>query len=151
MIKFQRERAHDLWEEIDPLIKAHYKEIASNQDIPLVPDKKKYEEAEENDILRCYTARIDGRLVGYAVFLVNYNMHYSTSKQALQDILFILKSERKGRLGLGLIKYTEAELESEGVELILHHVKIGHPQLQRLLEKLGYSPVDMVLSKRIGD
>ena len=145
----QRERAHDLWEEIDELIKDHYHEIAHYQDIPLVPDKHKYETAEDNDKLRCYTVRLEGKLVGYAVFFIGYSLHYSTSFQAVQDVLFITPSERRGSLGMRLIKYTEQELKKDGVEVIYQHVKIGHPALQCLLERIDYKAVDTILAQRI--
>lgn len=145
----QRERAHDLWDEIDELIKDHYHEIAHYQDIPLSPDREKYEKAEDNNRFRIYTVRREGKLVGYAAFFIGYSIHYSTSFQAVQDVLFITPSERRGSLGMRLIKYTEEELKKDGVEVIYQHVKEGHPALQCLLERRGYKAVDTILCKRI--
>lgn len=145
----QRERAHDLWDEIDELIKDHYHEIAHYQDIPLSPDKEKYEKAEDNDRFRIYTVRLEGKLVGYAAFFLGYAIHYSTSYQAQEDVIFITPLERKGSLGMKLLLYSEKELKKDGVEVIYHHVKIGHPALQSLLERTGYKAVDTLLCKRI--
>jgi GNAT superfamily N-acetyltransferase len=148
-VTFQRERAHDLWGEIEPLLEAHYREIATFQDIPLAPDRERYNTAEDNGMLRCYTARIAGKLIGYAVFFVSQHAHYGTSKQAVQDVVFISAEHRRGRLGLEMLRYAENALKDEGVDVAHHHVKVKHPALGKLLEHMGYAVTEHVYTKRI--
>lgn len=149
MITYQRERACDLWGEILPLLQEHFAEISHYPDIPLDPEIDAYNEIEEKGALRCYTARLDGALIGYAVFFLRNNLHYRSSYQAVQDVLFVRKEHRQGRVGLGLIRHTERELKSEGVQVCYQHIKVHTPHTIELFKKLGYEPIDLIMGKRL--
>jgi len=148
---FAREWIHGLWEEVIPLLREHKQEIAHYPDIELAPDFATYEALEMAGILRVYTARDhDGRLVGYSAHFVRPNLHYSKSKQASQDVLFLLPEYRRGGLGLRLIQYADAQLATEGVEVSMQHVK-ARPDLDfsPLLKRLGYEHVDNIYCRRL--
>ncbi len=145
----QRERAHDLWVEIVPLLVQHKDEISAYPEIPLNPDVDAYNHVEEMGGLRCYTARLNNHLIGYAIFFIRYNMHYSTSLQAVQDVLFVTKPHRHGRVGYRLIRHSEEALRAEGVAVCYHHIKVSTPQTIELFKRLGYEPIDMILGKRL--
>ena len=81
----QRERSHELWGEIVPLLQAHKDEVSFYPDIALDPDVEAYNCAEDHGMLRCYTARRRGALIGYEIFFIKHNMHYRHSVQAVQD------------------------------------------------------------------
>ena len=149
MITYQRENALTLWDEAMPLCKEHWAEIASFKDIPLAPNMTAYKTLEENGLLRCYTARDDGSLIGYSVFIVNGHIHYQDTLFAIQDVLFIRESARRGRAGLSLIKYCDEQLAGEGVAVVQHHQKNEHPKLGFLLAHLGYSPSETLWTKRL--
>jgi len=84
MIAFTEELLSATWDEMAPLMLAHWREIAHYPDIELDPDKEGYALAESAGLVRFYTARADGRLVGYVIFFVRPNMHYRASRQAAQ-------------------------------------------------------------------
>lgn len=148
---YQRERAHELWADIPPLLREHYDEIASYPDIPLDPDVDLYCRLEDAGVLRCYAAResLEG-LIGYAVFLVGPNPHYRTSLQARCDVVFLTPGQRRGRLGLGLLRHAHAALIAEGVQVITHHVKHAHPALGAILARLGFEPLETNYMLRTG-
>lgn len=148
-LTYQRERSHTLWADILPLLAEHKEEIAHYPDIPLAPDMARYNAVEENGCLRCYTARRYGQLVGYAIYFVDWNLHYSSSLQANQDVLFVTKPHRHGRVGLGLIQYSERQLSMEGCQVVYQHIKVKTPETIALMEKLGYEPMDLILTKRM--
>lgn len=150
-VVYQRERVHELWGEIPPLLREHYDEIASYPDIPLDPDVDFYCRLEDAGVLRCYTAResLEG-LIGYAVFLVGPNPHYRTSLQARCDVVFVTPGQRRGRVGLGLLTHAHASLIAEGVQVIAHHVKRAHPQLGEVLARLGFEPLETNYMLRTG-
>lgn len=150
-VTYQRETVSELWDELTPLLAKHYQEIAHFPDIPLSPDKLFYEQAEAAGMLRAYTVRVNGRLVGYANFFLRPNPKYSTSRQAVADNVFLDPAHRRGRLGLGLLTFAHDELAAEGAEVIMHHVKIAHPALGKLLEHLGYAPIDIIYARRVSD
>jgi len=148
-MQFQKEQfsAH-LFDELLPLLTAHYKEIAHHQDIPLEPSIEGYQAAQDMGALRIFTARTrdEGDLVGYAVYFVRHNLHYRSSLQAAQDILFVRPDSRG--VGARLIKWCDEQLKAEGVQLVLHHVKAAH-NFGPMLERMGYELVDLIYTKRL--
>lgn len=147
-LTFQRERAHELYAEALPLFEAHRQEISHYQDIPLGVDVESYKRVEEANGLRCYTARKDRELIGYCVYFIRHNPHYMTSKQAVQDVLFIRKEYRQGWMPVRFIRYTERELKAEGTQVVYHHVKAASP-VGRLMEAMHYDLVDLIYAKRL--
>jgi len=147
-IYYQAERVSDLWDEAEPLLQAHYAEIAHYQDIPLDPDKDAYRALEAAGQLRCYTVRDRARLAGYVVFIVRQNMHYKGSLQANQDVLFVLPEYRAGLIGIRLIKEAERRLAAQGVQVVYHHAKRTN-KVGELLGRLGYDLVDEIRAKRL--
>jgi DNA-binding Lrp family transcriptional regulator len=132
----------------EPLLRRHWAEIAHYQDIPYAPRWEVYETLERAGILRIYTARLDGDLIGYAVYALGYNMHYGSSLEATEDVLFLVPEQRKGRVGLKLIKFTDALLKVEGVQLVKRHVKFAHDH-GRILQRMGYEAIDAIYGKRL--
>lgn len=148
-MNYSRERAHELWGEIMPLLRRHWEEIAHYQDIVLEPDVQRYCALEESGILRCYTARLDdGELVGYSIFVVNSNMHYSSSRQAVQDVLYLAPEYRGARDGAGLLAFCDEQLKAEAVQAVYHHVKVKQ-DFSPLLKRMGYELIDYVYGKRL--
>lgn len=147
-MQLQRESFADFIDEALPLLQAHYEEVAKYKDIPLSVDVEMYLKLEEVGTLRIFTAREEGGLIGYAVYFVRYNPHYSTSLQAVQDVLFLAKGERRGLAGYKLIKYADERLAEEGVEVVYHHVKLRQ-DFGPLLERLGYEPIETIWGRRL--
>ena len=146
---FQREAFVDFFDEAIPLLRLHYAEIAHFKDIPLDVDVERYLQIERAGMLRIYTARLDGNLVGYAVFFISTNGHYKASLQAVQDVIYLDPARRNSRIGLGLLDFCDAELRREGVQVVMHHVKLAHPALGRILSRKGYAPIDVIYAKRL--
>lgn len=140
----QGEAAH-----VHELLVRHWEEISHFPDIPVEVNWPFYEQAEQMDKIRTFTVRVDGELVGYSVHMVNLNPHYMSSFQAVQDVLWLAPEHRRGLLGYRLIKYADEQLAAEGVQCSYHHQKIAHPALGRLLEKMGYQPVEVIWVKRL--
>lgn len=149
VVFFAREKySKELVDEMLPLWKEHYDEIALYKDIPLSPDLKVYGAAEFADILRIFTARQEGKLIGYEVFLVHNHPHYSTCRSANQDILFLSKDLRRGFMGYRFIKWADEMLKEDGVQVVFQHVKVSH-DFSPLLKRLGYVEHDILYSKRL--
>lgn len=148
-LTFQREGFYDdLVDEIKPLLKLHYTEIAYYKDIPLNPDYELYRNAHKNGILRIYTARDNNILAGYAIFFVRPAPNYNDSLQAVQDILFIEPSKRKGTLGIKFIRWCDDQLRASGVQVVYHHVKMLM-DFGSILERQGYECLEKVYAKRL--
>lgn len=160
MLVLARERSTDLWGEILPLLKEHYLEISHFPDIELDPDIEAYNQCEALGMLRCYTARLSGELIGYSVNFIRHNMHYQRSLQGVQDVLFVAKAHRHGRVGVKLIRYKEEQLRAEGTQVTYEHTKandqirlaltcLNRTDVGAIMERLGYELVDLIYAKRL--
>jgi hypothetical protein len=77
MISFQQESLVTTKEDARPLLEKHWEEIALNKDvIKLNPDWDAYADLEDAGILKIFTARSDGKLIGYFVVFVKAHIHY---------------------------------------------------------------------------
>lgn len=153
-LTFRREPLTErLFDEVLPLLFAHWKEVAHYQDIELAPDVAKYLAFEQAGIVRMFTARqqveapFDGKLVGYCCYIVQPTLHYRQSKQAHQDVIY-LDPECRGGNGARFIAWCDQQLADEGVQAVYHHVKKAH-NFGRLLERQGYELVDLIYAKRL--
>lgn len=149
---FQQESLAGVKDEVQALLQAHYDEIAHFQDIPLAPDWDRYAAAEANDILKIFTIRRDGELVGYEAMFVAPNMHYSDSVQAVQDVLFLKKEYRGHRVGLNFMNWCDNQLREWGVEAVMQHTK-KRPDLYLgpILKHIGYEPMDEIWVRRLNE
>lgn len=147
-VAFQREAVQAWFQEGLPLFEQHRKEVSHYPDILLDIDIQSYIQAEAIGALRCYTARVAGRLVGYIVLGVHRNIRYKGSLQAVQDVLYLDPSLRGYGYGRKLIEYAEASLRSEGVQVVYQHVKAARRE-GVLMKRCGYELVDHVWAKRL--
>jgi hypothetical protein len=143
---FRRENVKRIWDNLVPLLAQHYEELAPYKDVPLDPDKDFFVKADETGMIRVYSAREAGVLVGYAVYFVRRDIHYKSIKLAQQDLIFV-DPARRGRFGIRFIRWCEAQLKGEGVNLIMCHTKMG-ADFGAVFEHLGYAPIDKIFYKR---
>lgn len=149
-LTFQRERPFELLDEARPLFEAHYKEIAHYQDIPLAIDEEVYCKMEERNLLRVFTARDCGELVGYCVFKVGPNPRYKTSIQAVQDILYVEKSRRGALIGKRLLNFCYDRLKAEGCQVVYQHCKAKDQEtVGKFFELTGHELIDLVYGRRL--
>ena len=131
------------------LFEEHYEEIALNKQVmKLKPDEKAYHNLEKANQLFILSAWQDDVLIGYSVNFVSNHLHYADLKLAQNDLLFISKEHRGGRVGLRLIKDTETYAKSLGCKLMLWHCKPNTP-LNEILPRLKYGVQDVIYSKEI--
>jgi hypothetical protein len=88
-------------DELQHILQEHYDELCVTKDFPLAPDYLAYGRLAVNGMLRCVTCRAEGNLIGYIIFIVQPHLHYMSCKTAFEDIYFLRKEFRQGRV-LGL-------------------------------------------------
>ncbi len=148
LVKYQREKFVDCIDELRPLLFKHWEEIARDKDIPLEIDEKTYYEMDFSGKLKIYTARNDeNKLLGYCAFFINYNVHYKSSLQAVQDVIYIDKEHRG--FGRDFIKWCDEQLKELGVQKVFHHVKVNKLNFGPMLQMLGYELADTLWAKRL--
>jgi GNAT superfamily N-acetyltransferase len=140
MITYQDETYDSCIDEIKPLFFKHWEEIAGNKDvIALEPDFDKYKQIEENGMLRIFSARDDGDLIGYFICFVSPHIHYKSTIYAFNDIMYVKPSYRGSTVGYRLIKNAMTDLkENCAVDMLVIHMKVEH-EFRKLLNHLGFA------------
>ena len=135
--------------EATTLFEEHYEEIALNKQVmKLKPDEITYRQMEEMRKIFILSARQNDVLIGYSVNFVTNHLHYADLKLAQNDLLFISKEQRGGRVGLKLIRETEKHATSLGCKLMLWHCK-ENTTLSALLPRINYGVQDIIYSKEL--
>ena len=131
------------------LFEEHYTEIALNKKVMVLkPDEETYRKSEEMGNIFILSARQDDVLIGYSVNFITNHLHYADLKLAQNDLLFISKEHRGGRIGLKLIRDTETHATSLGCKLMLWHAK-ENTTLAAILPRLKYGVQDIIFSKEL--
>lgn len=147
-ITIQRELLAHCWPEVLPLCERHKEEIAHYQDIALDVDVELYERIEQAGMIRFFTARDGGKLIGYELVMVSPNLHYAQSLQARVDVLYIAPEHRRSGSGIRLISFADDALRNEGVQVCYHHVKHAH-DFSPVLTRLGYESIETIWGRRL--
>lgn len=147
MINFNSETFRSCQEEIAPMVLAqgdemgHYKgERQINMDWDL------YNFLSEAGRLYCFTARKEGILIGYGLYMVGPHPHYKEVKFASEDLLYIKKEERG--FGKDFIKWMDEEMKKDGVTTVTQYVKPWY-DFSSMLLRLGYEKAETVYSRRL--
>jgi hypothetical protein len=143
---YQVEDPAEFIEALKDILPTHYDELCVTKDFPLMPDYESYGRLHVARMLRCITVREDNELIGYAIFIIQPHLHYRSCTTAFEDIYFLKKEKRKGRVGIRLFQFAEGVLKQEGVDRVVMHTKI-HMDNSRLFEYLGYKLTDKLYTK----
>lgn len=131
-----------------PLWQQHHDEVAAYKDIPLNPNLDLYKATDKMETLRIFTVRENQKLMGYQVFFVSGHPHSMQSIQAVQDILYIDPSIRKGLTGYKFIKWCIETLKKEQIECIFQHIN-AQKDFGKMLIRMGFEHVDQVYGLRV--
>lgn len=147
MITFQRELLCEVVQEVQPLLDLHYEELTLNKDrVRLAPQWPMYAALERADAFVVFTARDDGRLVGYNAFFLNRHMHYEGLMVAQNDVLFLHPDYRKGLTGVRILKFAEQCLRLAGAMKVCYHVKFSL-DFRPILHRLNYADEEVMVGK----
>ncbi len=142
MITYQEEKMVDIVEEVKPLLETHWQELANHKDTrPLDPDYDGYIRLNDADMVRIFTARVDGVLIGYICYAIANNLHYKDWKYAVCDVYYVSPKYRNNKIGADMFILAEAWLRGMGIQSTTAHVKVSHPH-DELFEYLGYTLVE---------
>jgi predicted GNAT superfamily acetyltransferase len=152
MIEIRTSTFHEMlayWDELCALFQDHWDEVALNKQVmALKPDMPRYQAMNEQGALVVLGAWDDERLVGYSVNFVMQHLHYADLRICSNDLLFVSQAVRKGRVGLRLIRATEAAAKDAGARLMLWHGK-PNTALVEIMPALGYGVQDVIFSKEV--
>lgn len=149
MVTYAEEKLTDEFiEEWTPLLVQHKEEICLHEDFDYAPAWGTYKRMSEMGMLKLYTAREEGRLIGYTLFQVAPNLHYSMVLHAVQDVVYLHPDYRGKLVGVKLIKYSDDKLRGFGVKLVSQHVKCNN-DFGPMLERIGYVQAEKIYERRL--
>jgi hypothetical protein len=96
-------------------------------------------------LLRVFTVREDGILVGYAMFVVSPKLHQRLLVCADCTTIYLTEAHR-GNKARELVKYAEEQLISSGVAQIQYHAR---PAFKKFFRHLGYEVSDYTYVKDV--
>lgn len=150
MMKIQLESMTNVKKDIKPLLEEHWELVALNQGkIKLNPDYEEYARLDAAGVLKCFTARKDGALVGYFILMVSKSIHYSDHLFAVNDVIFVKPDSRAGATGYKLIKYAEDYCKDMGVSVLTLNTKV-HLPFDKLMLHMGFDLIERIYSKYLG-
>ena len=145
MMTYQEEKISDILEEVRPLT------VMNHQDTdlfgePLDVDMPVLLQMEEMGMVRVYTMRKSGELVGYYQVMIYMHLHHKTFLIANQDTIFIKKGHR-GHASK-FVQYCDGELKKLGVRVVLQHSPVTN-DWRKVLERIGYSELQTTFQRRL--
>jgi GNAT superfamily N-acetyltransferase len=139
----------DALPELRPLFDRQWAELANHKDIPLNPDYDFYTAADHTGLLVTYIARLEGAVVGYALFIMRAHPHYKAHGWAMCDIIWVDTNHRGRRIGGRMFDFVETDLKRREVSVIHMRTKVDHHELAAMLESRGYRMVEHGYERRI--
>ncbi len=104
----------------------------------------------QNRLHICVARKVDGPAIGYWIGYIEENPHYKGYPIAYTDIFYIDPEYRKGRTGIRLFQFVEESLRGKGLYKLILNSKL-HRDVGPIFERLGFTPIETVYSKYIGD
>lgn len=148
IVTFQVETLAEAWQQAQALLRAHWLEIARDQDtIELAPAFEQYQHLEASGQFLIVTMRAQGELVGYHASFIRPHLHYATTLMAFTDLFFIHPDHRKGRNAWNLFRTVERELHARGVKRMHASCKLSLDLLP-LFTALGWTEIERNFSKQ---
>lgn len=148
VLQFGTEKARDLKDEIQPLLAENWKDVQGGYpDSTLGPKYEFYFGLEDAGALRIFTARVDGRLAGYAIVFLTTHPHREDDLVGSIDSLFVLREFRHSESAKRLLHFAEETLRVLGVYSLTMVAR--YKRLERWLGMAGYTQVETVWERRL--
>lgn len=148
MVTYQSEAIYQVLPEILPLLQDNHAEAQrDNYGTELDPDWDQYRTMETCGLLKIFTAREDGKLVGYDIFIVGPHRHAVGSRVAINDMTYVVP-EYRGFTAVLLIKKSDISLKAMGCSVIVRHAQCN-TQVHALLERIGYAPGELMMIRKV--
>lgn len=142
MFELKAETWDEIWPEVKPLLQAHREETAPDERRPFQVQEVQARALSVAGVLRIWTARLDGRLIGYSTWYVSPGLD-SPTVTATQGPWYCLPAWRS-RWGLRLFQESLRGLRALGVCVCYpHHWMHGAgPRLGEYFRRLGAVPLE---------
>lgn len=146
-IKYQQEFLDDVKSEVLPLIEGHYSEVYPARDtFDLEMDWDTYYSLEGLNLLKIFTARDQGNLIGYLWVVIAPNLHSKGHFIPSEDGLYVSPEYRGLTVARRLIQFTEKCLKEDGYKIFCMTGTVEKP-IDKFVERMGYNKIETRFKK----
>ena len=146
-IVFAQENLSDILNEYESVLEEHYPSLDwSDGKINHNVDHEKYGMVARAGHLGLFTARCDGKLVGYCSIIADNHIHHKDIVFATTDSFYLRRSYRKGFTGVKFLNFIQEKLKELGVDVFTIQSRTKE-KTDKLLKRLGYTEVETVYAK----
>lgn len=146
-MQFAQELLCECVKEVMPLLQMHHAEVMPHGEaIPLDPDWDCYALLERLGRFVVFTARDDGRLVGYAAFHLMPHLQSRQFLRAVNEVIFVAPEHRRGMLALSFVKHCHDRLTAAGARHIAYESPLTS-NLAPILHRIGYEDEARVVGR----
>lgn len=140
-VKFSRETISECWGEAQPLARDHHDEVGLFPKEFFKPSLQSYMKLELAGLLSVFTARKNGDLIGYQVFVCAFHPDYPELYFAQQASFYLKPENRKGRTAMAFLSWADETLRDAGC---LRVIRNGTPRLDltKLFVACGYAELE---------
>lgn len=157
-IAIRWESFRTMWPDAKSLIAAHFNEVEGDlaEKRPCGIVSNTMTQLDDMGVMKCSTARIDGRLVGYMTWMLTPDLESNGTLKADQGGIYVSpEAPRAGMFGLSyhMLKFCVPELRAMGVQfLFLHHRLLGRGKnLGVMFRRFGATEIKHEYYLWIGD
>jgi GNAT superfamily N-acetyltransferase len=134
--------------ELKDLFEQHWEEVYGKTGRKVDIDFPTYGKMENAGAAFGLFGLYDGLIVGYSVNVIAPNVHSAGHLTCNNDALYVDPLFRDTPLGIKLIKNTQSKAKELGADMMGWNSPLNSP-LRKILERLGYTPLEVVLVKEI--
>lgn len=143
---FAIEPLRDVWDNVVEMAQKHWNETQQHRhDQPFSPSFERYAQVEAVGGYVQFTARVEGRMVGYAGIYIVPSMH-TQSLICVEDTWYLKPEYRKGFNAVKFFRFMEDYCRSRGVHEVTLTAPI-HTRAEVIHRYLGYKAVATQSSK----
>lgn len=146
-IEYKQEFLDSVKDESLSLIQDHFNEVyPARNTYDLDMDWEIYGKLEDLGLLKIFTARDAGNLVGYLWVIVSPNIHSKGTHTAQDDGLFVAKPYRGTSVAVRLVQFVEKCLKEDGFKTF-HIVGTEEHPIDKLVGRMGYNKIETKFQK----
>jgi hypothetical protein len=149
-VEIKEVKFSEVYHEIEQMLTSNFKESSWHNNNEFDLNKEFLFKMNDSGFYPCFTASVEGKIVGYTAFFLNKHPHVNAF-QAYQDVIYVSPEHRKTKSCVApfLLGYAENALRSKGAKYILCGAPVSQGQAYRkMLYRCGYSEVDVLMGKR---
>lgn len=151
-IDIAEEPLHRCLPEAEALLRSHWDEVCHDKAfLTLNPNYEVYRKLEDAGATALATVRVDDRLVGYLLFILDHHLHYKHIKTAIEDLHYLHPDYRSGSgwAGFRLLKFGVDMVKARGATFITLRTKVRDNH-GALFERMGFRATDVVYTMAAG-